>query len=491
MQDRYKNNVYFGIVEDNNDPRKQGRLKVRVQNVFDGIPLAHIPWSSPYIVPNGKSFSIPSVGKIVNVTFDNGSIYAPYYIYTEKFNINLQDKLESLGDDDYDNFNALFFDHRTQIYSETDKLTLDFKLNKMTIDNESMNLELKDNAQLLNLGSRNADQPVILGKNFMDWFFEFVKALINPANMNAAGSPVVKPNIDILLNEFMMKRGTFVSTNVFVPDNSSIDTLQRDTITSEVEHDDLGIVAPNENFGVANEDGTIEGAAGTQSSGESNGSGSNSNNEINTSTNVEELSQQKQNVEESSTVSEESKEKIQKKQEKEKEGIEESKPKLIIRIPIPYTDKYITIKLGLLLGILAGALLALLVLKLLSKILGNMSSGFPIAPSPMNTSEEEIKEEINKMDMNALKNELKNKVDVDDVIPGNEGLGDNILDTNVDSTNQEDKYIKNKKSNKSKRNPFSYLNRGREDLLDSDNVKNRNGNNDDGYKNNNNYGSYY
>lgn len=252
MSDKYKNSLYFGIVEDVNDPRKQGRIKVRVQNVFDGLPLDHLPWSSPYIIPNGKSFSIPAVGKIVNVSFDNGSIYSPYYVYTEKYNINLQDKLESMSDDDYENFNALVFDHRTQIYSETEQLTLDFKLNKLTIDNESMNLELKDNAQVLNLGSKSADQPIILGKNFMEWFYDFAKLMINPANMNAMGSPVVKPAIDLHLNKFMMNRGTFLSTNVFTPDNSGIDTLERNTITSEVEHDDLGIIAPNKKFGVKN-----------------------------------------------------------------------------------------------------------------------------------------------------------------------------------------------------------------------------------------------
>jgi len=278
------------------------------------------------------------------------------------------------------------------------------------------------------------------------------------------------------LNEFMMNRGSFLSSNVYVPDNSGIDTLERDTITSEIEHDDLGIVSPNENFGVPSESSN-KGANKTQTNNK--GKGTASNKEINTSTDVKELSNDIKNVEESNTVSKESKDKIKKKQEKEKKDIEKSKPKLIIKIPIPYTDQFITIKLGTIFKVLAGAALLALVAKLLTGLSSNLSKGFPIQEQDFDIDQDDIKKELNDIDINDL--------NTDDLKTDGNELD---YDADADDKDNSDKYIKNKKVNKNKKSEFSYLNRGRNDILDSDNVKDRNPQ-DKGNKKNNNYGDYY
>jgi len=242
----YVGKVYVGIVEDINDPRRMGRVRVRVQSIFEKIPLEHIPWAHQYIDAPGKNFGIPQVGKIVNVIFQNGNIYTPYYIYTEKYNLNLQDKLESLSEDEYKQFIALLFDHKTRIYSDSENLTLDYLLNKMTIDKDGINLEVKDNAQRVNIGSKNADQRIILGEHFLlDWFMEFVKLLLNPVNLTGnMGAPVLKPQIDIHLTKFLANVGKMVSSNVYVVDNNKVEKLERDSSTSGVGHDDTGFVYP-------------------------------------------------------------------------------------------------------------------------------------------------------------------------------------------------------------------------------------------------------
>jgi len=129
--------LYLGLVEDISDPDKLGRIKVRVQGVFDKIPVEDIPWSNPFKSLDGKSFNLPSVGKIVNVMFFNNNIYEPTYIYSENYNINLEDVLKDYSDEEYKKFVALLFDHKTQIYSDNKNLTLDYKYNKITIDNKS------------------------------------------------------------------------------------------------------------------------------------------------------------------------------------------------------------------------------------------------------------------------------------------------------------------------------------------------------------------
>lgn len=85
----------IGIVEDNDDPLYKGRVKVRVfgdtdQTIDDdieqdfSIPTDCLPWARPMPVTaggirGGGDFSIPKLGSIVNIEYDNGNEYAPMY----------------------------------------------------------------------------------------------------------------------------------------------------------------------------------------------------------------------------------------------------------------------------------------------------------------------------------------------------------------------------------------------------------------------------
>lgn len=244
---------YIGIVEDNNDPKRLGRCRVRVPFSYNEIPTDGIPWASPYIEPNGKSFNVPAIGKVVNVIFSNGDLYMPYYYSAEKYNINLQDKLETISDDEYRNFTALLFDHRTRIYSDKEALTMDYLLNRVRIDKSSINLELSNNRGRVNLGTNNADQQAVLGNNFiMDWLFDFLKILAKPTSLvGNSGSPIVKPELDIHIQKYLANPKKFLSDYVYVADK--IYDVERDSITSEIEHDDTLLVNPTDD----NPDGVL------------------------------------------------------------------------------------------------------------------------------------------------------------------------------------------------------------------------------------------
>ena len=144
---------YIGVVVDNKDPNRKGRIKVRVQTLFHNIPVEDIPYAYPFTSLSGKEFQVPAVGKLVNVTFPSNDLYSPYYTYSDNYNENLQRKLKSLSDDEYTEFTAILFDDDTQIFVKGEELTIDQLLNKITINKSSINLELKDNVQKLNLGS--------------------------------------------------------------------------------------------------------------------------------------------------------------------------------------------------------------------------------------------------------------------------------------------------------------------------------------------------
>ena len=178
-RDELNGQIFIGIIEDNEDPKKIGRCKVRVLNIFDDIPVEDLPWATPWKDLNGNSIILPDKGKVVSVVFDEGNPYKPEYIFAEHYNINLENKLKSLSGTDYTSMRALMFDHKTQIYSnDSEGLKLDYKYNNINITEGSINLNIKDNNGLVNIGDSTAAQQAILGNHFLDWFDEFVDNLM-------------------------------------------------------------------------------------------------------------------------------------------------------------------------------------------------------------------------------------------------------------------------------------------------------------------------
>lgn len=79
------NGFYRGEVVDVNDPKKSGRVRIRVFSIFDDVPVDSIPWA---IMGNGViggladygSFFVPDMGSHVLVVFENGDPEQPIYL---------------------------------------------------------------------------------------------------------------------------------------------------------------------------------------------------------------------------------------------------------------------------------------------------------------------------------------------------------------------------------------------------------------------------
>jgi hypothetical protein len=230
--------IYVGVVESNIDPYRLGRIKVRVQSMYNDIPINDIPYATPFKSLDGRSFTIPAVGKVVSVVFDNGNIYMPVYHYSESYNKNLQNKLDSLSDSDYQDFYAFLYDHKTQHYIDSKGYTIDYYYNQFNIDSQNINLRLKDNTAKLNLGSKDANQDAVLGTNFFNWFDKFVEQLLLPTSLvGNLSAPILRPEIDALLNEYKSIRDTFTSLHVKLPNNNNIEKVSRDLQTIVETHD--------------------------------------------------------------------------------------------------------------------------------------------------------------------------------------------------------------------------------------------------------------
>ena len=79
--------TYLGQVEDNNDPKKLGRVKVRISPYMD-FEEEDLPWVSPTLGTYGNSsdaggLNVPEIGSQVRVYFPSHDITAPYYTGAE------------------------------------------------------------------------------------------------------------------------------------------------------------------------------------------------------------------------------------------------------------------------------------------------------------------------------------------------------------------------------------------------------------------------
>lgn len=243
------NKTYVGVVEDNKDPDKLGRVRARVMNIYDDLPIEDIPWASPWKDLNGNSFNTPEEGKVVLVVFDDGNGDNPEFIYADHYNINLENKLKSLSDDDYTSMKSLIFDHKTQIYvNESEGLKIDHKYNNINITDKGIDLNLKDNNVSLNLGDATADQQAILGNHFIDWMDRFLQGLQAGGLFNAGGPAIPNPALLALITEFQsLKDIKFLSHHVNITDNNKVTTVRGENREDTAQYGDQWTSTKEEN----------------------------------------------------------------------------------------------------------------------------------------------------------------------------------------------------------------------------------------------------
>lgn len=229
--EQLKHHVFVGVVEDNNDPKRLCRIKVRVFNVYDEIPVEDIPWATPWKDLGGESGGSPPKGKVVSVVFDEGNIYKPEYIRAEHFNINLEKKLKEISEDDYLSFSSLLFDHTTQIYkTNSEGLKLDHEHTNINLDADgNINLNLRDNNSNVHIGSPDSDQSAILGDHFLNWMDTFIDAFLTGAHLGNLGAPnpPMPTFINVCTQYKVLRNPKFLSHRVKIVDNFQVETQKR------------------------------------------------------------------------------------------------------------------------------------------------------------------------------------------------------------------------------------------------------------------------
>jgi hypothetical protein len=242
-QNKLKDEVFLGVVVDNKDPKRIGRCKIKVFQVFDKLDSPDIPWATPWKDINGSEFILPEVGKIVSVVFDQGNKYTPEYIWSQNYNINLENKLKKLNDDSYQSMKGVLLDHSTQIYTNAEEgLKIDHEYSNLNIDPYgNILLNLRDNSSVVTIGSDDAREQFLLGSSFMSWFDTLVSALLGAeggAYVTDSGAPLlVGPGLGTVLMQYQQLRESFLSLHVKVASNDDIIEQGRDYINQQGDSD--------------------------------------------------------------------------------------------------------------------------------------------------------------------------------------------------------------------------------------------------------------
>ncbi len=102
---------WIGLVTNNTDPLFSGRCQIRVFRLMDGIDAKELPWAVPinstFFAGDGAgTLSVPKIGQIVRVQFNNGDIYAPEYSTIQNVDTELIETIK----EDYDGTHVIAFD---------------------------------------------------------------------------------------------------------------------------------------------------------------------------------------------------------------------------------------------------------------------------------------------------------------------------------------------------------------------------------------------
>lgn len=208
---------FLGIVEDPNDPRKEGRARVRVVGLFDDIPVSDLPWAYPKQKSAffgkaglGGSLSVPKKGAVVAVRFDNGNLYSPEYYSLHEIAEDVREELGKNGE--YLGSHVVLFDGDEELkiwFTISKGITMQLKNSRVNIGRDkAITIEHSDSQSIIELRGGNisihansrvevtSGSEIEAASNDIWINGNFVKVGHNPVN----GPAVLGDNLFLLLS---------------------------------------------------------------------------------------------------------------------------------------------------------------------------------------------------------------------------------------------------------------------------------------------------
>jgi hypothetical protein len=186
-------NDWLAIIVNNIDPTFSGRCQVRVYRLMDDLAAKDLPWAVPinstFFGGNGAgSISIPKIGSIVRVQFNNGDIYSPEYTTIQNIDTQLIQRIK----DDYDGTHVLLYDpdeELTIIYQRNSGFQMFYRESFIQISPDSMiTIQHANRDSMIQL---DGDKLSIVTKNEVN-ISASAKVSINADEVIASGNQITK-----------------------------------------------------------------------------------------------------------------------------------------------------------------------------------------------------------------------------------------------------------------------------------------------------------
>jgi hypothetical protein len=186
-------NDWLGVITNNIDPTFSGRCQIRVFRLMDNLAASDLPWAVPinstvFAGDGAGSISIPKIGSIVRIQFNNGDIYSPEYTTIQNIDTQLIQRIK----DDYDGTHVLLYDPDEEllvIYQRSSGFQMFYRGSFIQISPDSM-ITIQHNNQdsLIQL---EGDKLSIVTKNEVN-VSASAKVSINADEVIASGNQATK-----------------------------------------------------------------------------------------------------------------------------------------------------------------------------------------------------------------------------------------------------------------------------------------------------------
>lgn len=203
------NKKYLGEVLSISDPDKLGKIKVNVFGIYDNLKEENIPWATcrNNIISGSSSgagsLSLPKVGSLVEVEFDNGNKYTPKWYTQHRISNELLEKLKK--DDYYENAQILCYDTELNIYIYYIKNSNQgFVIRTLTDSENSNQILITEDSKICLKTKDNVEVKLTKDNIFCKYndsnIFEINKDGLSLGSANKSAEPAVKGDKAVELN---------------------------------------------------------------------------------------------------------------------------------------------------------------------------------------------------------------------------------------------------------------------------------------------------
>jgi len=215
-KDLYKDNIrdshWIGEVVDNADPSNLGRCRVKVFGKFDQLPNEAIPWATPMNRDHVGSQSVPRIGDVVAVRFDNGNIYHPEYWFQVDQNRDLKNEVLD-GSSAAQDVVSLVYDAERNVrifWSPEDGLTMATGTGK----DEAPAIRFSNDGKIylhsddIFIASKNNDEsePAVKGETLQGFLEKIVDTIKNHVHISGMGPTDPKSKLDMTFLKTKLSR---------------------------------------------------------------------------------------------------------------------------------------------------------------------------------------------------------------------------------------------------------------------------------------------